>query len=127
MAGQMKQKPKAEPAVAEMLPHSGISPVENPSSLSLISPSQAALKCCSVLMVSVTYHGAAEGPEPPEQSQSQQEEEDQQGDGQDGPVGLEENTERCDTCDTWDTELSSHTSPLHPQLCPKGPSPLTAT
>lgn len=86
----MKQKPKAEAAVAEMLLHSGINSVENSASLPLISYFWVALKCCFVLMISVTYHSAAEGPEPPEQSQGQQEEEDQQGDGQDGPVGLEE-------------------------------------
>lgn len=71
----MKQKPKAAAAVAEMLPRSGINPVENSASLPLISYFWAALKCCFVLMISVTYHSAAEGPEPPEQSQGQQEEE----------------------------------------------------
>lgn len=36
----------------------------------------------------VTYHSAAEGPEPPEESQGQEEEQDQQGDCQDGAIGL---------------------------------------
>lgn len=117
----MKQKPKAE---AEMLPRSGISPVENSASFPLISYFQAALKCCFVLMVSVTHHGAAEGPKPPEQSQGQQQEEDEQGDGQDGPVRLEGNTENVRHLG----QRFPHTDPpVHPAPCPSGPSPFIAT
>lgn len=86
--------------------------LENFASLPFISYIQATLNCCFVLMIFVTYHCAAKGPEPPEKNQCQQEEEDQQSNSQDGPIWLEE--KHREWVSTTNTKLPS---PWYLSLC----------